>query len=223
MQKNNISGCRFGKLIVMKRAQNTKDGKTQWLCQCDCGNSKIIRKSDLITGKTKSCGCLRKEITKNLGFNNKTHGKTNTRIYRIWQAMKSRCYYKKNIQYQNYGERGIKICDEWLDKGNGFINFYNWAINNGYKDNLTIDRRNVNGNYEPNNCRWTSMKTQENNRRNNHKINYDNKNYTVSQLSKKINIPKATLLWRINNGWNENELKIPVDLANRIKRKEIKK
>lgn len=219
-QNIDIVGCRFGCLTVIKRVQNAKGYKKQYLCQCDCGNFKIIRKSDLVTQKTKSCGCLRKKIAKEKGINNKTHGKTNTRLYKIWQGIKSRCYYKKHIEYKNYGGRGINVYFKWK---NDFISFYNWAINNGYKNNLTIDRIDVNGNYEPNNCRWVNMKTQENNRSNNRKIKYKDKIYTLSQLSEKINISSATLAWRINNDWEEKELDLPINLNNKTIRKENKK
>lgn len=213
-----IIGKKFGKLVVIKRVENTNQGRSKWLCQCDCGNLKSIIGYDLISGKTKSCGCIRKEKSKERGLANIKHNKTNTRLYKIWSGMKSRCYYIKNIAYKDYGGRGIKIYDEWKKD---FVNFYNWAINNGYNDNLTIDRIDVNGNYEPNNCRWVTIKVQENNRRNNKIIKYKENFYTLSELAEKLNISSATLNWRLNHNWNEEELNLKVDLANSKIRKEM--
>lgn len=165
-----ISCQKFGRLTALCRLHNTK-GKTKWLCVCDCGNFKEVRVSHLISKHTNSCGCLHKENISNL-FSK--HHKTKTRIYTTWLSMKSRCYNKSNKDYMYYGGRGIKLCDEWCDD---FQSFYDWAINNGYKDNLTIDRIDVNGNYEPNNCRWITTKQQARNRR-------DNKLYTINDVTR---------------------------------------
>jgi len=119
------------------------------------GNEVITTGNHLRTGHTKSCGCLNKKNgEKNPSYK---HGKRKTRLYKIFYGMKQRCYNKKNPRYKNYGEKGIKICDEWLDN---FMNFYSWAIENGYKDDLTIDRINNGGDYEPNNCRWLTRQAQ---------------------------------------------------------------
>lgn len=149
-----ISGQKFGKLTALRRLRNTK-GKTYWLCVCDCGNFKEVRYDMLQNGHTRSCNCLYKK-------SNAIHGMYNTRLYNTWKNIKSRCYYNKNISYKNYGMRGIKVCNEWKDD---FQAFYDWAINNGYKEDLEIDRIDVNGNYEPNNCRWLTHKEQQQNRR----------------------------------------------------------
>lgn len=215
-----LTGEKFGRLTVIKRKGYSKSKKTQWLCKCDCGNFKIINGSDLKSNKTRSCGCLRKEkaiiVAKST---NLKHNMTHSRPYRIWSSIKSRCYYKNNIAFKNYGGRGIKICDEWR---NNFEKFYEWAIENGYKDNLTIDRINNDGDYEPSNCRWISMQKQENNRRNNRIIIYKSQKYTLAELSNLLKIPSATLSWRINNNWKEEELTLPVNLSNRVIRKEKK-
>ena len=149
-----ISGKKFNKLTALHRLHNTK-GKTKWLCICDCGNLVEVILSDLQLNKTKSCGCLR-------GKNNYKHGKIQTPIYKTWQNIKARCYNINCKSYKDYGARGIAVCSEWKDN---FQAFYDWSITNGYKTGLQIDRIDNNGNYEPNNCRYTTAKENSNNRR----------------------------------------------------------
>ena len=199
--KYNLVGERYGRLLVVERAENINQ-RVRWICKCDCGNSVIVSAHSLRGGDTKSCGCLKKEQDKK-NLTPPTHRKTNTRLYNIYHNMKQRCYNSKNTGYYRYGARGIKICDEWK---NSFESFYNWAINNGYSDNLSIDRINNNGNYEPSNCRWGDMEIQSNNTEKTHHYIYNGECLTISQLAKKYNIKRKLLSRRLcEDKWNIQE------------------
>ena len=127
-----------------KSNERTKDGQVLWLCLCECGDRKLIRASSLKNGNSKSCGCA-------IGSNLIKHGLYKHKLMGVWTTMKQRCFNPKASAYKHYGGRGIVVCEEWL---NDFIIFYGWAINNGYKEGLEIDRENTYGDYSPNNCRW---------------------------------------------------------------------
>lgn len=156
-------------------------------CLCDCGNEVEDLASKIKNGKKLSCGCTKEK-------------NTGTRLYRIWKGMKTRCYNLNAFKYDRYGGRGITVCDEWK---NNFLNFKQWAYKNGYRDDLTIDRINNDGNYEPLNCRWVTMKEQSNNRENNYIIVYNGESHTLAEWSKKTGIKVITLWDRINLlGWS---------------------
>lgn len=154
-----LTGQRFGRLTVVDRCGCTSDGHSAWLCKCDCGKTSVVNGRYLTHGNTTSCGCFHKEM---LSKRSTTHRKVHTRLYSIWTNMISRCTNEKVPCYHCYGGRGITVCDEWK---NDFMTFYEWAMANGYADNLTIDRADNDGNYEPSNCRWITMKEQSQNRR----------------------------------------------------------
>lgn len=204
-------GQKISRLTLLKQLPAPK-GRS-WECLCDCGNKLKVKESYIRDGSVKSCGCLAKEY-RTIG--NVIHNLCGTRINKIYQGMKNRCYLNKSISYKNYGGRGIKICDEWLGE-NGLINFYNWALSNGYNDSLTIDRINNDGNYEPSNCRWVTPLEQQNNTRINRWFEYNGEKLTLSQISRKYNINISTLSHRLRkyNGDIEKSLKEPIKIEMR--------
>lgn len=188
-----LTGQRFNRLVVLERAENSRSNQTQWLCKCDCGNTVIVRSSSLINGHTKSCGCYSDEVRK-INTDRTTHNKSHTRLYGIWTGMKARCYNPHVKIYKHYGGRGITICHEWRD----FNAFYNWAMSNGYADDLSIDRIDVNGDYSPDNCRWVDKITQMNNTTANKYYDFNGEKMTLPQIERVLGYSSGILTQRIN-------------------------
>ena len=204
-----LTGKKFGRLTVMSRAKNCKN-YAMWNCRCDCGNEIAVRTSSLKSGHTKSCGCYHRDVVSKA---NTTHGHSNSRLYRIYQHMIRRCSDEKENGYENYGGRGISVCKTWRED---FEQFYSWAMNNGYEDSLSIDRIDVNGDYEPSNCRWATSKEQANNQRSNRILNYNGKDYTMSELADKFQISYNVLDSRIYRGWDiKTAVETPVSRSER--------
>lgn len=198
-----LTGKRFGRIFVVSRSENNGK-KTMWNCLCDCGNKKKIYGKSLKDGLVVSCGCFHKEIIKTI---NKTHGDTGTKLHRAWQNMRARCYRKSSREYENYGGRGITVCEEWMES---YENFKEWALSSGYDENLTLDREDVNGNYCPENCRWITNKEQQNNKRNNVLYEYNGQTKTLAQWSDEIGICYKTLQKRIRNWGVEKAFSTPL-------------
>lgn len=163
-----LKGRRFGRLTVLERAENDKYKNSRWVCECDCGAVKTLYGKDLKNGSARSCGCYRKEVLLEgrTHAHTYTHNMSNSRLYNVYRTMRQRCFNTNNPSYKNYGGRGVTVCGEW----SRFEVFRDWALSNGYKEDLTIERINVNGNYCPENCTWISIEDQQRNRRNNVKF-----------------------------------------------------
>lgn len=190
-----LTGARFDKLTVISRANtNSKSGNAMWVCRCECGSITEVIGSKLRSGYTKSCGCLRISDT--------AQGYSKERVYRTWRGMHQRCYNQKHDKYKWYGGRGITICPEWHD----FITFRIWALENGYSDDLTIDRIDPDDNYCPDNCQWVDMKTQANNRSNNRILYFNGKAYTVSQIAEMFGISSFTIFNRLRLKWSVEQI-----------------
>lgn len=186
-------GVPDSKLTIVNREKNNDKGQTMWRCKCECGGEIIGIGYRIKSGRIKSCGCMK-------AVPEFRHGETQSRLYRIWCNIKTRCSCKSAEYYKNYGARGISVCDEWRLS---YTAFRDWALSAGYEDNLTIDRINANGNYEPSNCRWATWKEQENNSSHNVNISYNNKTMTLHQWSEELNIPYDTLRSRVRRrGWS---------------------
>lgn len=192
-----LSGNRYDMLIVLRfshRNGTSHRYRYFWECQCDCGKI-VIRRADSLTGKgVKSCGCYRdmKLAQNNFKIKNpmKSHGMSKTRLYKIYNKMKERCYNTNYPEFHLYGGRGIEMCDEWEES---FEPFKEWALNNGYAKDLSIDRINFNGNYEPSNCRWADIYEQANNKRDNIVLTYNGMTKTLPEWARYLDLPYSTL------------------------------
>lgn len=187
-----LTGMNINGLTFVKRT-NEKAGSTyKWVVECYCGVKFITNPTSIKLNKTLSCGCSRKK-----------HGDSTTRLYGIWNGMRHRCLDKKHISYHRYGGRGIKVCEEWDES---YENFKEWAINNGYQEEFSIDRIDNNKNYSPSNCKWSSIKEQCNNRENNNKLTFNGVNKTVAEWSVETGLPYHTIHKRILYGWEVKDI-----------------
>lgn len=205
-----LTGQRFGRLVAISAEKDADGRRYIWYCKCDCGNYIKAQSASLTTGVKQSCGCLRKE---QLSERNKVHGHADERLYGVWKGMKSRCYNPHHRSYPKYGGRGISVCDEWR---NDYMRFREWAYANGYKEDAdtqqcSLDRIDVNGNYEPSNCRWADAFTQANNSRRNLHYTFNGETKTISEWSVSTGIPRKTLTDRLKAGWSiERTLTEPI-------------
>lgn len=169
-----------------------------WVCRCDCGNEIIVSSSSLVSGNTKSCGCVGIIKLKQMATK---HGQYNTKLYKVWSSMKHRCLNSKDKYYYNYGGRGIKVCAEWLT----FENFFKWAMGNGYRSGLTLERSNNNGNYEPQNCIWIPKAEQSGNTRRCRFRTFHGKTMNIKQWSIELGISYSLIQSRLKHGWSADK------------------
>lgn len=221
-------------IIGMKRSGNAERKRKYCTVKCSYCESVVEMRYDTFM-RSKSCGCLRAVKASKTALSLRTHKMSNTRLYQIWQSMKDRCYNPNNKRYNRYGGRGIAVCDEWRKD---FIKFYDWATENGYSSDLTIDRVDNDRDYSHSNCRWTTSTVQSRNRSSNIKVQYNGKVVTLVELSESTKIPYSVLSARYERegdtemltrpvnastgrkrGENNNNAKITDDIAKNIKHK----
>jgi hypothetical protein len=197
-----LTGKRFGRLVALYCCDKLMS-RRYWMCECQCGNRKPVREDSLKTGRTISCGCAAHDAAAKMAAAQfTTHGMTNTRIYRIWRGMKARCYCKSGSSYGMYGAKGITVCDEWR---RSFECFYEWAMANGYADDLSIDRIDGRKGYYPENCRWATSKEQRENQPQ-VEITFGGITRTLQEWEGITGIKYATLLWRYHQGWKPEQI-----------------
>ena len=190
-----LIGEKYGRLTVLEKLPERRNGRVVWLCKCDCGNYDKVPTSELRSGKHLSCGCYQKERASQ---SNITHGQSGTRLYRIWCAMIKRCENESAGGYENYGGRGISVCDTWRGS---FEAFRDWSLSHGYSENLTIERNNVDGDYCPQNCRWATRNEQMNNTRRTRHFAFNGEVHTLRKWSEITGIPFTRLKGRLQRGW----------------------
>jgi hypothetical protein len=194
--RTDLTGLEVGRLTVITWVP-TVESLAHWLCQCSCGRRSIVKCDHLTRQTVKSCGCLRFEPP-----HNKTHGSSNSRLYRVWSEMKRRCYDPRRQGYENYGGRGIQMCPEWKA---GFADFKDWAIAAGYRTGLTIDRIDVNGNYAPENCRWVTCKENVRNRRITRRVTVSGVEMSLGEAAEKYGVPYNRLKARLYMGYSPED------------------
>lgn len=185
----NMVGGKYGLLTVLEMCKHNVGEDVEWLCRCECGKTIVAKGKYLRNGSTTHCGC-NKTYSYRLSY---------PRIYRIWENMKDRCFNLNNERSKDYGDRGITVCDEWK---NSFETFAIWALENGYEENLSIDRIDVDGNYEPSNCRWITMFEQMSNMRKNVYVTYKGRTETLSEWCRLLNLKYSTVAYRLKSGWS---------------------
>jgi hypothetical protein len=197
MALRNLIDKRFSRLVVIGRALNGIHGEARWICRCECGREVNVASQSLVRGATKSCGCLSKEMD---GRRNWRHGMTKTKERDAWNAMKQRCLNPSNPQYRNYGGRGITVCSRWLESFLNFLEDVGTAPSRG--KSWSIERIDNEGNYEPGNCRWATVRDQSRNKRTNVWVYLHGERMLLTHAIDKLGIPRSTVLMRIHRGWS---------------------
>lgn len=206
-KNQDITGLKSGRLTAVKCVGKDRRGSNLWLCNCECGGTSIVVAAALRAGTIQSCGCLKKEIT---SLTKTKHHLSRTPLYSTWQGIKDRCLNPRCKQYNDYGGRGITVCDEWLGEY-GSTNFCKWSLDNGYKKGLELDRIDVNKGYSPNNCRWVSNSVQANNKRTTRFITYNGRTQSLADWCREYKLPYVTIQGRLSNDWDfERAITTPI-------------
>lgn len=198
-----LTGQRFGRLTIVSRAPDTLPGRARWNCVCDCGTRTVSRSDAFKNSKNASCGCYNNELSV---ARLKTHGKTHTPEYKIWQGMRSRCKNPSNAAFYKYGARGIIVCQRWH-------NFEHFFADMGKRPSIkhSIDRLDGTKNYQPDNCRWATARQQQNNLKNNVRLSHKGKSLTVGEWSKVVGLKPKTIQGRMRLGWSvADALTLPI-------------
>lgn len=202
MKVIDLTGQRFGRLMVIRRDGTSGDGQKTYLCRCDCGTEKVIKSGNLRSGRTKSCGCLGRERTARRNTESAKHGGCGSRLYGIWYDMRQRCSYEKSINWHLYGGRGIRVCDEWQES---FEPFRDWALSHDYEDGLQLNRIDNDGNYCPENCKWSTRIEQGNNRRTCVYVTIGGVTKSVSEWCRETGVNRMVAYSRIRRGWEPEQ------------------
>lgn len=203
-----LTGQRFGRLTVIEFV-GIKKGLAHWECLCDCGNTCIVNGVQLRRGNTKSCGCLRHENTFKYAHRSFKHGMSNSKLYYVWANMKNRCYNEKNIGYHMYGGRGIIVCAEWRDNFKAFYDYVS-KLEHFNEEGYTLDRIDNNGNYEPGNVRWATVKERSRNQSKNIFVDYNGEKLCLAEVAEILGMKYITLFKRYSRGWRGEQLFQPV-------------
>ncbi len=203
--KEDVIGQKFGRWTILSLAQRCKGLPRSYLCECECGEKRIVIWSSLRNNRSKSCGCYHKEVMSGRSPWNRSHQEglirgEGGRLYRIWAGMKSRCYNPNRKKYTNYGARGIRVCDEWQE----YLSFKQWALKNGYDKSLSIDRLNNDGNYEPTNCRWATPTQQAENTTRSRLVTINGVTKNVSRWIREDNMPKSWFYKKTGEYYQQN-------------------
>lgn len=197
--RKDITGNRFGSLVCVRYVGNTRNHDSLYLCLCDCGQESTVRRNDLMSNRTKSCGCGQGKFTH--GLSRRENGKKQ-KLYSVWIAMRDRCNNSGNKNYHNYGGRGISVCKEWGD----YAFFHSWAVANGYKEGMSIERKDNDGNYDMDNCTWLPKNKQQLNTRKVKYLTLDGETHSRREWSNITGIKKDTIRGRIRKGWSVEDI-----------------
>lgn len=200
MKAIDITGQKFERLTAIEVAGSKKGEGVLWRCKCDCGGEVTVTAKKLRNGNTKSCGCIAKELLIERNKSGATHGMTKTPIFTVWINMQQRCMNPNHKSYKDYGGRGIEVCNRWLESFENFL-----ADMGEAPEGMSIERNDVDGNYEPGNCRWATSEEQGNNRRTNRFVVHEGKTQTIAQWAEELGMSRQALRYRLDHGWSIKE------------------